>query len=368
MRIKGVEQVKAKNPLTGAYEPVQGKYRVHYKDASGKWRYKLVVARTLTQAKELAITIRADALRGKLGFLDKSKDQSPTLESFVKDYMEHAKANKRSWVHDEFRARRLCGAFGWKRLSEITSWDVEQYRLNRKKQAQPATVNRELALLRHMFNLAIEWGKAEKNPVSTRNHFFKEPNHRIRVLSPEEEHQLMTALDKPTRQHVKAITSVALHTGMRLGELLRLRWKDVDFATGYIAVNQTKSGELRGIPMNRVVREMLQSLPRMSGSVFGSPFNDQPVKSIRTAFERALREAGIESFRFHDLRHTAASRMVMSGVDLVTVKEILGHKDIKMTLRYAHPTPESKRKAVETLAEFATDLLLDRSEVKVVAL
>lgn len=368
MRLKGVEQVKAKNPSTGKLEPVEGKYRVRYKDTSGKWRYKVVVAKTRTQAKELAVAIRGDALREKLGFLDKDKNHSPTLENFVKDYMKHARANKRDWLNDEYRAGHLVKAFGVKRLSDITTWDVEQYRLNRKKKVQPATVNRDLALLRRMFNLAIEWGKCENNPVITKSHFFKEPKHRIRFLTAEEESRLMEALSIPRREHVKAFATVALHTGMRRSELMRLKWEHVNFAASYLSVEQTKNDQPRDIPMNRVVRDTLRALPRLCDYVFGSPLNNQPLRSVRTVFESALREAGVENFRFHDLRHTAATRLVMSGVDLVTVKEILGHKDIKMTLRYAHPTPESKRQAMDNLAEFATDMLLDKREGKVVAL
>ncbi|RMG47590.1 MAG: site-specific integrase [Acidobacteria bacterium] len=120
--------------------------------------------------------------------------------------------------------------------------------------------------------------------------------------------------------------------------------------------------------MNRLVRETLSALPRVSDHVFGTPWNGRPMGAIKTAFNNALREAGITGFRFHDLRHTFASRLVRSGVDLVTVKELLGHKSIQMTLRYAHPTPEGKRRAVEILAENATNTLLDEKGSRVVAL
>lgn len=361
--IKGIEPVRKTDPQTGERKVVRGKWRVAYKDKSGKRRYVTIQARTLTEAREIALTIRADAIRGKLGFASRRKDRSPTFRDFVSKYMAHARVSKKSWIHDEFRARRWADFFGQKRLDEITSWDVERYRMMRKEQAAPGTVNRELALLRHMFNLAIRWGDAKANPVDTRSHFFREPKHRVRTLSSDEEERLMAALSRPGREHVRAIVVVALNTGMRRGEILRLRWSDVDFAGGLLTVRETKNGEARVIPMNRVVRETLSGLPRAGDHVFCNPLTGRPIRSIREAFERACREAGVENFRFHDLRHTAATKLVLGGVDLVTVKEILGHKDIKMTLRYAHPTPEGKRRAMEILAENATYMLQGQSNV-----
>ncbi len=148
-----------------------------------------------------------------------------------------------------------------------------------------------------------------------------------------------------------------LHTGCRLGELLTLRWEDVDFRNGLLTPQAAyaKTGETRRIPMNPVLTQALKELkvsadgrPHVCLSQKGGRYH-----SVRTAFETALRRADIKDFTFHDLRRTFASRLVMAGVDLTTVKELLGHKDIKMTLRYAHLSQDHKRQAVNRLAEIS---------------
>ena len=134
------------------------------------------------------------------------------------------------------------------------------------------------------------------------------------------------------------------------GRLFHLTWQDVDFKLGVIRVLQTKNGERREIPMTNTLRATLQHLPRRLSSDYVFPGKTgHGLVDIRKRFHRALQEAGIEGFVFHDLRHTFASHLVMAGVDLMTVKEFLGHKDIKMTLRYAHLAPDYKRAAITQL-------------------
>ncbi len=159
--------------------------------------------------------------------------------------------------------------------------------------------------------------------------------------------------------HLKPIVITALHTGMRRGEILKLTWDDVDIQHGFITLTDTKNGDGREIPIDNTLRETLNRLPRLfveTGGqkelvpyVFYDPKSLKRYKSIKRSFHTALKNAGIKDFRFHDCRHTFASQLVMSGVDLTTVKELLGHKDIKMTLRYAHLAPAHKRKAVNVL-------------------
>lgn len=148
----------------------------------------------------------------------------------------------------------------------------------------------------------------------------------------------------------------ALHTGFRASELLSLTWKDIDFRRHMITVRATyaKNGESRVIPMNGVLTDTLRTSrikADKSDHVFCSR-QGTPYRSFRTAFERAVREAGIEDFTFNDLRHTFASRLVMAGVDLPTVQELMGHKDISMTLRYTHLSSDHKQRAVKALEQF----------------
>jgi integrase len=139
-------------------------------------------------------------------------------------------------------------------------------------------------------------------------------------------------------------------TGLRRGELFYLTWQDIDFKQGAIRVLQSKNGKSRDIPMNDTLRLTLQQLPRRIDTDYVFPGKTgRGLVDIRKRFHRALRDAGINDFRFHDLRHTFASHLVMAGVDLVSVKEFLGHADLKMTLRYAHLAPDYKRAAIDRL-------------------
>ena len=175
---------------------------------------------------------------------------------------------------------------------------------------------------------------------------LKEPPGRLRYLRPEEVESLL----KVCPDHLRPIVLTALNTGMRKSEILRLRWSEVDLENRKITVTQAKNNETRVIPINQTLYQELSILPRnpKSDYVFtsgrGCPFGD-----IKKSFSSALKRAGIEDFRFHDLRHTFGSHLVMQGVDLRTVQQVMGHKEIKMTMRYSHLTPEYVHEAMERL-------------------
>ena len=219
---------------------------------------------------------------------------------------------------------------------------------------KPATINRELACLKHMFSLAIKWKMADENPVKEVQ-LFQEQQIEMRILSREEIDRLVANASP----RLKPILLIALNTGMRKGEILHLRSHDVDLDNQFFFLKQTKSNKPRKIPMSGFVTDVLRSIKRTGEFLFANPNTGKPLSDLQTPFKAACRRAGISDLRFHDLRHTAATYMVIGGIDLVTVKEILGHATIQMTMRYAHPTPENKRKAVEVLAN-----LFDKNEGK----
>jgi len=174
------------------------------------------------------------------------------------------------------------------------------------------------------------------------------------MLSPDEEAQLFAQC----ASQLKPLVITALHTGFRASELLSLTWGDIDFRRRVITVRAgyAKNGESRNIPMNDVLTTTLQAVKMKAsteGPVFRTP-QGGPYRNFRTAFERAVQQAGLEDFTFHDLRHTFASRLVMAGVDLPTVKELLGHKGIAMTLRYTHLSTDHKQRAVNALEQFGS--------------
>ena len=178
--------------------------------------------------------------------------------------------------------------------------------------------------------------------------FFAEPEGRLRFLEREEIRTLINNCDA----RLRSIVTLAINTGMRRGEILSLKWQDVDFKRNVITLLDTKNGKSRRLPMNAVVVSVLEKIERRPGSVHVFCYEDgQRVYDVRKSFAASLRKSGIINFRFHDLRHTFASQLVMARVDLNTVRELMGHKDITMTLRYSHLAPSHKQRAVDMLVE-----------------
>jgi len=203
----------------------------------------------------------------------------------------------------------------------------------------------ELACLKHMFTMTIHWEKAARNPVKEVK-FFKEPEGRLRWLTNEESKRLIDAAN----DHIRSIIITALNTGMRRGEILSLTWDQVDFDRGLITVEKSKNDGIRHIPMNKQLTEELKTVKiNTLGKYVFAKSKGKPYKEIRTGYLNALKRSGIKKCRFHDLRHTFASHLVMNGADIPTVKELMGHKTIAMTMRYAHLSKEHIQKAVDTL-------------------
>jgi integrase len=317
------------------------------------------------------------------------REYCPTLEErarpimfkdLCREYKAYAESNKRSHRDDRPRLARLLKAFRRKLARDITGQDVESLKATMSTTARGgrrggdpeergnplkvATVNHHLKLLKAIFNRGIKTGKPTYNPVRAVK-LFKENNARNRCLSIEEEARLFQYLP----ESIKPLVTVALHTGMRKGELLALRWNDVDFYTGTLRVREAKSGEGSSVVMNSVVRATLKEVRReqirrareqakgekeiLSVFVFCS-HRGRFLHNLAKAWYAALEAAGIEDFRFHDLRHTFASRLAMAGVDLYTVQRAGGWKTAIMVQRYAHLSPDHMRAAVERLAENKT--------------
>lgn len=209
---------------------------------------------------------------------------------------------------------------------------------------KPSTINRFLAVIGHMFTKAADWKIIERAKIP-KIKMLKEHNRRLRYLSVEECQTLIECCDA----HLKPIVMTALNTGMRRGEILSLKWEAVDLKHGFILLADTKNGERREIPINATLRELFSSIPRRLDTpyVFYDPANGKPYHEVKKSFASALKRAKITDFHFHDLRHTFASHLIMAGVDITTVKELLGHKEIRMTLRYSHLAPSHKVRALE---------------------
>ncbi len=279
--------------------------------------------------------------------------KSVPIETAVKDYMRlcatgRSKREKKRYVEGLFLSH-----FKGRVLSTITRSELEELMALRRDTPtrygtprSPATCNRELAAIRHFLNKAAEWGFIRQTPCGGIKP-KKEPRGRLRFLSVEEVAALLAAAGA----RLRPVLVVALETGMRKEEIFALRWEDVDSPARMIYVPKTKNGEPRHVPMSERLAAELKKVPRhiTSPYVFCTKKEGKRFKEMRTAFEDACAAAGITNFRFHDLRHTAASHMVMAGVSLAAVGAVLGHKTSAMTSRYAHLSQEHLRDAVNAL-------------------
>jgi len=301
-------------------------------------------------SKKLALQVLND-VRLKIAkgeYLGIYEEKKITFKDYAKQYLDFSKANKALSTykrHDRVNIAHLKDFFKEKYLFEITAQMIEKYKAVRLEKVAPATVNRELASLKHMFTKAIEWGFVKTNPAK-RVKRLKEPPGRLRYLKTEEIKKLLDVC----ADHIRPIVITALNTGMRKSEILNLCWKEVDLKNRKITVINAKNNETRVIPINRTLYEELLTLSKKpKGEYVFSNRNGSPFGDIKKGFSAALERAAIEDFRFHDLRHTFGSHLVMQGVNIKTVQQILGHKDIKMTMRYSHLSPEYVHKAMEKL-------------------
>lgn len=239
-------------------------------------------------------------------------------------------------------------------MSQITTWQIEKWKAERRRNVKPGTVNRQLSVIKHMFRKAVDWGLTTSNPATGVKRFSVN-DQRTRFLTEDEIPRLLEVCEEHiTSPWLLPLVTLTLHTGLRQGELLRLRWEDVDLERGLVTVNQSKNHRLKTVAINEPARGALEWLlqHRYRDYLFMWPWGDFIGKTtVYDVFKRACSEAGIEEFRFHGLRHTFASYLVMAVVDLVTVKELMGYVGINMTLRYAYLAPEHKAQAVAKLNE-----------------
>ncbi len=321
---------------------------IRYAGLDGRIRFESSCSASFKAAQALLIQRKKDIQEGKEPIPVK-KIENHTFNELATHYEQWAE-RQRSFKSKKSFVKQLKKSFGNLPLRRITTRLVEEYQSKLLAEDKaPATINRHLATMKHMFTKAVEWEMVEEEAQKKvrRVKLLPENNRRLRYLSKEECGVLLGYCS----HHIRPIVITALNTGMRKGEILSLEWeKHVDLKHGFILLDVTKNGERREIPINRTLRETLQGLVRRIDSPFvfvdkeGERYQD-----IKRSFKSALRKAGIKDFRFHDLRHCFASHLIMAGVDITTLKELLGHKTLAMTLRYAHLAPSHKVKAVETL-------------------
>lgn len=317
---------------------------VDYIDNQGM-RRQVKAGRVKQEAEVTYRKIMTDLHLEKMEGMNKIQDK--LFSEFVTEYKKYAEANKKktTWDAEKYTCEILSEKFGKKMLSQITVKDMQQYKDQLSITKADGTVNRWMALLKGMFSKAVDWGYAKENPVK-KVKFFKLNNAIIRYLDPNEYKALLTHCEKS----IKPFVMLALHTGMRKEELASLTWNDVNMDKRTIHIRESKNGEGRFIPINATAKEVLDELSQVRRIDSQDVFHD--LVNFRRLWDKALKNASITNFRFHDCRHTFASYAIMSGMDLRTLQDILGHKTIAMTLRYSHLSQQHKMAAVQKMDQY----------------
>jgi site-specific recombinase XerD len=348
-----VNKPKRKLPR-GVYEKVPGSgiYWIWYAGAAGEI-HREKVGPSIKRAVQLYQKRKTEVLQG-IKLPETLRKRRVKFSELVEDALAYSKTHKRSYRHDVCRAGILEEEFGSRDASSITHQGLNTFLQERgdEEEWENATYNRYRALLSLIFRLGIENQKVTANPAKLLKHRLESAG-RVRWLTTEEECALVEVLhSRPEWAKRLPDVVIALNTGMRLSEQFDLDWSRVNLDLRVVWIPRSKHGGGRHVRLNEhtlaAFRELLElNGGRQSGRVFCDiTITDQ---KRHEWFNEAVAQAGIKDFHWHDLRHTFASRLVMSGVPLRTVQELMGHKSIQMTCRYAHLAPAFEQEAVDTM-------------------
>lgn len=326
-------------------------WHLRYRDPTGKDIRKRVPAKTKKEAELYLAKVLTEIAEGTYA-LSISRKRTKFFE-IADDFLEYGKAHKRSWDKDERNIRKLKAFFGDLRCEKITRSFIERYIAARKqgkgdlgKKAKPATINRELACLKTIFMRAKREGKIANDPVAGFK-LLPEDNVRNRVLTETEYQKLLFAAPK----HFRPVLITAWETGMRRNEILYLKWSQTNLKEGIIKLSgeETKTGRSRQVPISPSLMATLEKLPKKNEWVFN--YKGNHLRDIRTAFIRTRKQAGIEDFWFHDLRHCFVTRTRRKGVPDRVIMAITGHQTMECFKRYDTISVEDLQQAVGAGAE-----------------
>lgn len=327
-------------------------------------------------ALQCEVIIKSEIMRGHYDF--GKTEKAPKLKDAIAIMTTHSENNKRSVRTDKYQFKKVVEFWGEnKPLRDITAQNIEEFKSflkirktervkqypnpdyptkSRKKYIKEreeievitsnSTINRYVAMLKKMFNLCVKNRLITENPCAGIK-MLREPNYKIRYLTDEEQTKLFDAIKDCD---FLSLVKVALYTGMRRGEILSLKWENIE--DDFIEILDSKSGKSRKIPNVGNLKLLLEKISHDNEYVFYNKQTGTRFYDIKKQFNTAVKNAGIVNFRFHDLRHTAATRMVRAGIDLVVVKELLGHANIQTTMRYAHALQDVKENAIELLSRY----------------
>ncbi len=337
---------------------------VDWKDESRDKRMRMIIG-TKKEAVGVMAKIRTDIFQK--GYFEMKAFTDKNFELAAEEYIAHAKKEKNS-IKDDVRVLRKFGDFKAVStagrqvrelmLSEITVKVVEDYKSFFSEGREKATVNRALAVLKHFFFCCIKWKYVEDNPVCSVK-MYKVDNARQRFLELNEIEALLSACDNcdAKAKYLKSIVLIALNTGMRRGEIMTLKWENIDIPRKIIYTGITKNGEKQTKQMNEELVGVFKSLTPLRAQGDKYFFNTyiftnkegKQIIDIKKSFKSALKRAGLTGVTFHTLRHTFASHLIMKTGNIMLVKKSLGQKCVAMAERYSHLSPDFKNTAIEDL-------------------
>jgi integrase len=320
-------------------------YWITWTDAQGHRRRRLVHVKTLKQAraargKELVKVEQAKCL----GFAPPGEE---TFADVATRFLAHQKARltPKAYERETGIVNGHLSKFFAGPLATVRRIDIQKYVTKRAGDVSAHSVQKELNVLKHLLRLAVEWEIIPFHPAQNVKS-PRVPAGRVRYLQPTELRVLLAACP----EWLRPVVGVAVATGMRRSEVVGLRWLDVDLGHARIMLPQTKNGDGRVVYLNQSAIAALQSVAHSPGNkAMESVFPGITPENVSVGFARVCRKQGILDFRFHDLRHTAASWMRMNGADIHTVAQLLGHKDLRMAARYQHLSPAFLADAVAML-------------------
>lgn len=301
---------------------------------------------TKREAEVWATAIESEMHRGV--FIDRSEAERTTFGEALDRYASEVTAGKRGWETEMHRIRALKKhPLAARPMASLRGVDFAKYRDDRLKVCSPATVKREMVIISHVFSTARQdWSLPVDNPIAS----IRKPSagkHRERRVSDDEMSRLLAAADDSKAATLSFCIILAVETGMRAGELVSLRWEDIDLTNSVVRLELTKNGDKRVVPLTEAAVAAIASLPRPIHGGRITAFYDS--RGLSAAFRRACERAEITGLRFHDLRHEAASRFA-PRMPVATLAKVMGWKTIQMAMRYYNPTAAELVAAVRAAA------------------
>ncbi len=327
-----------------------GKYYCRFQINGERHHYLCSGASSVKEAEKIENAFKYKLQQQQNGVIPKELEKV-TVNKLFKKYLEYSETNKKSFSTDKSRVKLIKKYFGEATLiKEITTEKVEKFKdFLLDEGLSKTTVNRYLEQINTAFRMAVDYGYLYTSPCKGVKK-FPVKNYSVRYLTEDEENRLMKVLP----EWLKDIVVVALNTGLRKSNILLLRWEQINFDFKFIEVLENKGNKHIMLPINDTLMELFNKTPveNRVGYVFVNPQTKQPYRDIKKSWTTALKKAGIENFRFHDLRHTVGTRLAKENVPVNVIKEILAHSDVKTTMRYVHATAGAKLEALSKLNSY----------------